>query len=631
MGIANRLSNQVKLEFSLIQKESPSKNISTSIHVHGIDQRVHEVAVFRIHPFKTNLFWSIFYCLYEWVWEPNAIQVHVENQAKPMYVKVDQLSIALGIPKRQVLTVYSGSNSKKEIAFCLSTINKMGFSQDKLNEMMALLKRVQISYLVDLLSYLETSPFKNRVIEVLLKAGTSSLLKESFKDKDGSFSCVVTSTAIEFKFVRDNQIRLFEIVSKGHKILTKRPAVKLDQAGPAIVIAKPLPTATKVINAISGLIFKVPEVPVPQALANLYVNNGLKAEKLDHVLKVIDCRNIVQLAETVYKDQQKKFLKTVLKVNACMQNNIGIWNSLFGSSLKYEMQDADHFEFAVNEDTAIVLGKKFAEGGFKEASVAHVLNTMQKVVGLKIEDRSGNGNIELTLGEKQLLDKIARNNPYMAPPYECVINAKDKRKLIMFQQHFDGNGAQLTKASPWQLCMAVHDTAMGLFKMHQDGYVHSDVKPDNLFFNGKLEKDGPIEARVADIGLAQRSGGSLRGGTIVYLPPEVLQKNTAGYEFRPSAKATPKIDSYSLGVTIFEFLGGFIGQNRESLCLLSETELNERMGIIQDRISTDSQYFEYERKLMIKLVNLARGLLMPNHVQRSDCAVVAKKLAFISQ
>jgi len=94
-----------------------------------------------------------------------------------------------------------------------------------------------------------------------------------------------------------------------------------------------------------------------------------------------------------------------------------------------------------------------------------------------------------------------------------------------------------------QLC-----TALGF--MHEKGWLHHDLKPDNILF------DKSSALKVIDFSLSMRKQGGLGKvfsgkvkviqGTRTYIAPETIQKQYP----------TPQSDIYSLGVTLFEVLAG---------------------------------------------------------------------------
>jgi len=85
--------------------------------------------------------------------------------------------------------------------------------------------------------------------------------------------------------------------------------------------------------------------------------------------------------------------------------------------------------------------------------------------------------------------------------------------------------------------------------MHEIGWLHRDIKPDNILVN----RAG--EARVIDFSLSTKAKGALGKmfsgkqaiqGTRTYIAPETIMRKPA----------TPLTDMYSLGITFFEVLTG---------------------------------------------------------------------------
>jgi hypothetical protein len=94
--------------------------------------------------------------------------------------------------------------------------------------------------------------------------------------------------------------------------------------------------------------------------------------------------------------------------------------------------------------------------------------------------------------------------------------------------------------------------AQGLGEAHRKGFIHRDIKPDNIM----ISSSGQV--KVADLGLAKPSLGDGQGsmlsgtnivmGTPQYMPPE---------QWENTATVTPAADVWALGATMFYlFVGG---------------------------------------------------------------------------
>ncbi|MFK7819820.1 MAG: serine/threonine protein kinase [Planctomycetaceae bacterium] len=96
----------------------------------------------------------------------------------------------------------------------------------------------------------------------------------------------------------------------------------------------------------------------------------------------------------------------------------------------------------------------------------------------------------------------------------------------------------------------VESVSLALASVHESGWLHRDIKPDNILMNRGSE------IRLIDFSLSTKRSGSLGKmfggkmkqvqGTRTYIAPETLEKK----------KPTIQTDMYSLGITLYEALVG---------------------------------------------------------------------------
>ena len=90
-------------------------------------------------------------------------------------------------------------------------------------------------------------------------------------------------------------------------------------------------------------------------------------------------------------------------------------------------------------------------------------------------------------------------------------------------------------------CKVICDAAVQLKKMHEDGKVHCDIKPDNILIAQDPEDPSKISGVLWDFGLLKDNGSFSRSGT-------------EGYYLRTETTATYSRDYYALGKTILDML-----------------------------------------------------------------------------
>ncbi len=86
--------------------------------------------------------------------------------------------------------------------------------------------------------------------------------------------------------------------------------------------------------------------------------------------------------------------------------------------------------------------------------------------------------------------------------------------------------------------------------LHRAGYIHCDIKPDNVLVLYDRIVNGWPAVKVIDLGIARRideppQDDAMLSGTPAYMPPEQWQGDP-----------TPKSDVYALGCLIYELLVG---------------------------------------------------------------------------
>jgi hypothetical protein len=188
-------------------------------------------------------------------------------------------------------------------------------------------------------------------------------------------------------------------------------------------------------------------------------------------------------------------------------------------------------------------------GGFGE--VYYAVSDAGKEVALKLIRR----NLEVELrGVTQCLNL---KHPHLVALYDVRRDGHDDAWVVMefvrgpsletiLAQH--PQGLPVAEVLRW-----MHGICAGVDYLHEQGLVHRDLKPGNLFLEDGLVKIGDYGLSKF-ISTSRRSGQTESVGTVHYMAPEVA-----------NGRYGKEIDLYAMGIILYEMLTGSVPFEGESV------------------------------------------------------------------
>ncbi|BDC17554.1 hypothetical protein HS5_04440 [Acidianus sp. HS-5] len=167
---------------------------------------------------------------------------------------------------------------------------------------------------------------------------------------------------------------------------------------------------------------------------------------------------------------------------------------------------------------------------------------------------------------------------------------------------------------------AVKQVAEALAHIHGRGYVHSDVKPQNIFLTerpGDSSELPTVNFKLGDLGSAIRSGKDISQVTIEYYPPEVFR-----------CKASPSMDVFALGTTLYVLLTR--KTDRPDLQAMTEAfdcYINNDMNCVNNKVDEARRLLaSWDPQVPEPYKGLIKAMVNPDPMKRSTALEVANKL-----
>lgn len=189
-------------------------------------------------------------------------------------------------------------------------------------------------------------------------------------------------------------------------------------------------------------------------------------------------------------------------------------------------------------DGKYIVISKLGGGGFGEVFLANDDALPDRQVAIKVLKQTSSGDHSDLIWEMQALSKF--NQPGVVTFYHYFTAGND----ICLVMEFCEGGSLDDRIISHGRCREADVFAWGLTlcetlaSVHERKIVHHDIKPQNILFtNGS-------EIKIGDFGIANRNMG-----TRIYMPPEMFLGE-------PLTKTDPRVDVYSLGITLLESLTG---------------------------------------------------------------------------
>ncbi|XP_065874711.1 mitogen-activated protein kinase kinase kinase 20-like [Euphorbia lathyris] len=214
-----------------------------------------------------------------------------------------------------------------------------------------------------------------------------------------------------------------------------------------------------------------------------------------------------------------------------------------------------------NHGVAWFRGRLLGKGGFGSVYLAELKNPNSpnmfypELMAIKSAEISASSSLQK---EKQVLNNLV-SCPYILECYgEEMTTTKNGQMVynVLLEYASGGTLGSLIKQSGGlglpesNVRRYTRCILKGLDYIHSHGYVHCDLKPDNILMVSGDENKDSFVPKIGDFGLAKRNKNIKfdpnHGGTALYMAPETVMDRIQ----------EPPCDIWGLGCIVFEMLTG---------------------------------------------------------------------------
>jgi hypothetical protein len=154
-----------------------------------------------------------------------------------------------------------------------------------------------------------------------------------------------------------------------------------------------------------------------------------------------------------------------------------------------------------------------------------------------------------------------------------------------------------------------------LAQLHSSGFVHLDIKPDNIFI--KVLKDGSLNCSIADLDVSERIGNMVfsHAGTYQYMSPEM--KKLLPENYKPEVQFDKQKKAHSLQSVMNPLIKAISTASSERGMLTYHPTMDMySLGLVLKDIITTVK--TVNNKAFKKIMNIIDGLINPSIKQRTD-------------